>query len=95
MTTPDTFRVERSIQIDAAPADIAPLIVDFHRWTAWSPWEKLGLGPVFIDPRVPRSATPGGPPSRPAARFARGGQGLYRKVSINKVKARAGCRRLG
>ncbi len=41
MTTPDTFRVERSIQIDAAPADIAPLIVDFHRWTAWSPWEKL------------------------------------------------------
>jgi hypothetical protein len=41
MTTSDTFRVERSIQVDAAPADIAPLIEDFHRWTAWSPWEKL------------------------------------------------------
>ena len=37
----ETFRVERSIRVDAAPAAIAPLIEDFHRWTAWSPYEKL------------------------------------------------------
>jgi hypothetical protein len=48
MTASDTFRVERSIHVDAAPADIAPLIEDFHRWTAWSPWEKL-------DPAMQRS----------------------------------------
>jgi hypothetical protein len=37
----NTFRVERSIAI-SAPADrIYQEIVDFHRWTAWSPWEGL------------------------------------------------------
>lgn len=37
---PDTFRVERAIQINAPADRIYPLIDDFHRWTAWSPWEK-------------------------------------------------------
>jgi uncharacterized protein YndB with AHSA1/START domain len=37
---PDTFRVERAIQINASADRIYPLIDDFHRWTAWSPWEK-------------------------------------------------------
>ena len=36
----DTFRVERSIQVDAPPAEIAPLILDFRRWMDWSPWDK-------------------------------------------------------
>ena len=36
---PDTFRVERSVHIDAPAADIYPLIVDFHAWRAWSPYE--------------------------------------------------------
>ena len=36
---PDTFRVERAATIDAPPEKIFPLISDFHRWTAWSPWE--------------------------------------------------------
>jgi len=48
MTTSDIFRIERSIHIDAAPADITRLIEDFHRWTAWSPWERL-------DPAMQRS----------------------------------------
>ena len=52
MTNSDTFRVERSITVDAAPAAIAPLIEDFHRWTAWSPWEA-------VDPAMLRSY--GGP----------------------------------
>ena len=40
-TRPDTFHVERSTKI-AAPAEIVfAQIVDFHKWNAWSPWEKL------------------------------------------------------
>lgn len=39
-TMPDTFRVQRSASIKAAPEKIAPLIADFHQWQAWSPYEK-------------------------------------------------------
>lgn len=40
-TRPDTFRVERQGKI-AAPADIVfAQLSDFHKWGAWSPWEKL------------------------------------------------------
>lgn len=47
-TKPDTFRIERSINI-AAPADtIFPLVNDFHQWEVWSPWEK-------VDPTLKRS----------------------------------------
>jgi hypothetical protein len=38
---PDHFRVERRARINAAPDKILPLLTDFRRWTAWSPWEKL------------------------------------------------------
>lgn len=37
---PDSFRVERSVRIKAAPDKVFAFIDDFHRWTAWSPWEK-------------------------------------------------------
>lgn len=40
-TRPDTFHVERSASIAAPAAAIYPHLVDFHRWEAWSPWEKL------------------------------------------------------
>lgn len=40
-TRPDTFRIERRASIKAPPDKIFPLIDDFHRWGAWSPWEKL------------------------------------------------------
>ncbi len=53
-TKPDSFRVERSATINATPDRIFPLINDFHRWSAWSPWEKL-------DPDMRR--TFGGPPA--------------------------------
>jgi hypothetical protein len=36
---PDHFRVLRSASIDAPPERIFPLINDFHRWGAWSPYE--------------------------------------------------------
>jgi uncharacterized protein YndB with AHSA1/START domain len=47
-TRPDTFRVERSIVIDAPPAKIFPQLNSFHQWEAWSPWDK-------IDPTMKRS----------------------------------------
>lgn len=53
-TKPDSFRIQRSISIKAPPEKIFPLINDFHRWEAWSPWEK-------IDPALKR--TYGGNPS--------------------------------
>jgi hypothetical protein len=38
---PDTFRIERSRTIKAAPDKVFPLINDFHPWAEWSPWDKL------------------------------------------------------
>jgi hypothetical protein len=38
---PADFRVTRSATINAPAAEIFAHVNDFHRWTAWSPWEKL------------------------------------------------------
>lgn len=40
-TRPDSFRVERSLTIQAPPERIFTLINDFHQWRRWSPYEKL------------------------------------------------------
>jgi hypothetical protein len=40
-TKPDTFSVQRSTSIKAPPEKIFVALNDFHRWTDWSPWEKL------------------------------------------------------
>ncbi len=39
LTKPDGFRVQRETSIKAPAEDIFPLINDFHRWGAWSPYE--------------------------------------------------------
>ena len=39
-TRPDSFRVQRATSIKAPPEKIFPLINDFQRWSAWSPYEK-------------------------------------------------------
>ena len=39
-TKPDTFSIQRAASIKAPPAKIFALLNDFHRWDAWSPWEK-------------------------------------------------------
>lgn len=41
---PDSFRVERSVAIQAPPERIYPHLADFKAWTAWSPWEKKEPG---------------------------------------------------
>ncbi len=43
-TRPDTFRLQRSITINAPPEKIFPFINDFRHWPSWSPWEKMDLG---------------------------------------------------
>jgi hypothetical protein len=40
-TKPSTFRVQRSVTINASPQKVASLINDFHQWDAWSPWIRL------------------------------------------------------
>ena len=40
-TKPDTFHFERATTINASPEKVEPLLTDFHKWQAWSPWEKL------------------------------------------------------
>jgi len=46
---PDTFRVQRSASIKAAPEKIFPLISDLKSHLAWSPFEK--------DPEMKRTST--------------------------------------
>lgn len=48
MTKPDSFRIERSANINAPPEKIFSFVNDFHNWVAWSPWEK-------IDPALKRA----------------------------------------
>jgi uncharacterized protein YndB with AHSA1/START domain len=38
---PDDFRVQRATRIHAPPERIFAAINDFHRWSAWSPWERM------------------------------------------------------
>lgn len=43
-TRPNTFRVQRSTDIHAAPEKIFALINDLHIWGSWSPYEKKDPG---------------------------------------------------
>jgi uncharacterized protein YndB with AHSA1/START domain len=40
-TRPNSFRVERSTNIQAPPEKVFAYFNDFNRWAAWSPWDKL------------------------------------------------------
>lgn len=39
-TRPSTFRIQRSIAINASPEKIFPLINDFHNWSRWAPQDR-------------------------------------------------------
>src|SRR5215510_13017540 len=45
---PNTFRVQRSIDINAPADKIYPLINDYKHWASWSPYEK-------VDPAMKRT----------------------------------------
>ena len=40
-TRPAAFKIERSIQVDAAPAFPYAVVNDFARWKEWSPWSQM------------------------------------------------------
>lgn len=76
--TKDSFHVERTATI-AAPAErIYPHIADFHRWTAWSPWED-------VDPDLKRTYS--GPESGTGARYAWSGNRKAGQGSMEIVAA--------
>lgn len=58
-TRPDSFRVQRSIVVDAPPERVYALIQDFRRWTEWSPFETLDadLKRVYGGPLAGEGAT--------------------------------------
>jgi uncharacterized protein YndB with AHSA1/START domain len=39
-TKPDTFRIQRSLNMQASPEKIFPFINDFHQWPQWAPQDK-------------------------------------------------------
>ena len=45
---PADFSVSRAADFNAAPSKVFENINDFHKWSAWSPWEKM-------DPHLQRS----------------------------------------
>lgn len=59
-TKPDTFQVQRSLVIQAAPDKLFALINSLQRMTSWSPYEKA-------DPAMKRTFS--GPESGPGATY--------------------------
>jgi hypothetical protein len=47
-TRPSTYTVQRTATIQAAPEFAFAMVNDFHRWSEWSPWDKL-------DPKMERT----------------------------------------
>lgn len=58
---PARYRVSRSTAVAAPAAVLFAQVNDFHKWTAWSPWEQ-------IDPAMKRTYE--GPPAGAGARYA-------------------------
>lgn len=38
---PDTYHVERSVTVAAAPVDVYPYVNDYTKWAVWNPWGTL------------------------------------------------------
>jgi hypothetical protein len=71
---PDQVQYQRKTTVEAPPDAILPFIVDFRRWTSWSPWERL-------DPNMKK--TYGGPAEGPGAIYAWEGD---RKVGSGRME---------
>ncbi len=58
-TRPGHYHVERSATLSAPPAAVYAQIADFHRWDAWSPWEKLdpAMKKTFAGPEAGTGAS--------------------------------------
>ena len=58
---PSAFSIVRAVDVKAPSAAVFAEINDFHKWSAWSPWEKM-------DPNLQRSFS--GPTSGVGAKYA-------------------------
>ena len=76
-TKPDIYHVERSIQIQASPEAIFPLVNDLHQWERWTPYNK--------DPAMQKTYSGSG--SGPGAHYAWSGnkQVGQGEISIRSV----------
>ncbi len=77
-TKPDTFTVERSAVINAAPEKVFAQISDLHNWQSWSPWERK-------DPNMKK--THSGAASGVGAIYAWEGNSDVGKVSMTIVES--------
>jgi hypothetical protein len=78
---PNSFRVERSAQVNA-PADLVfGYINDLHKWNQWSPFEKL-------DPNMKKTYS--GPEAGPGAAYAWSGNGKAGEGRLSIVANQVG-----
>lgn len=78
---PAEFRIQRSADVAAPPAQVFALLNDFHQWSEWSPWEKL-------DPNLKRKFD--GPDSGPGARYAWAGNADVGEGRMEIVESKPG-----
>jgi uncharacterized protein YndB with AHSA1/START domain len=76
---PAGYRVSRSATIAAPAPMVFAQVNDFHRWTAWSPWEK-------IDPAMKRTYE--GPPAGVGASYTWVGSGEVGEGRMTIVESR-------
>jgi Polyketide cyclase / dehydrase and lipid transport len=76
---PARYRVSRSATIAAPALVVFAQVNDFHRWAAWSPWEK-------IDPAMKRTYE--GPPAGVGASYTWAGNGEVGEGRMTIVESR-------
>lgn len=77
-TKPDTFRIQRSVTIQALPEKIFPMIDNLKNQGAWSPWEKL-------DPAMKRTYS--GPANGKGAAYAWEGNNQVGQGSMEIIES--------
>lgn len=78
---PADFRVERTATIAAEPSAVFEQVNDFHKWEAWSPWEKL-------DPDLKRTFE--GPPAGKGAIYKWSGNDKVGEGQMTLTESRPG-----
>lgn len=78
-TRPASFVITRSVRVNAPASKVFAEVVDFRKWLAWSPWEKL-------DPATKRSY--GGSPSGVGATYAWEGNSKVGAGNIRMTEVR-------
>ncbi len=78
-TRPSDFRITRTAKIAAPSSAVFAQLNDFHKWTAWSPWEKM-------DPQLKRTYE--GPPAGTGAVYSWSGNKKVGEGRMTIVESR-------